>query len=312
MSKLAAAVLVFVVSVIVPSGTRVRAARQGSASPPDAASVLRAVGAYLTRYEGEISAVVAQEDYTQQYVPPFQAGGRFGGRVEERRLTSDLLVLTDPAQGWVTFRDVFEVDGRPVRDHDQRLTKLFANPAADARVQARTITNEGARFNLNIPGISADRTLNVPMAALLFFRAPFQSRSTFTVDHVERVGGRPVVVLNFVEQAMPRIIRSPTNLAMTGKGWIEPDSGRVLRTALDYTLTSGIFSTTVSIIVSYAENARLKMWMPQTMTEKYEAKKGPQISGSLIAQAKYSKFRRFSVDVSQQQISDPPKPPAQP
>jgi hypothetical protein len=312
MSKRAAAVLVFVVSVVVPSGARVRAVRQADRSTPDAASVLRAVGAYLAQYERDISAIVAQEDYTQQYVPPFQAGGRFGGRVEERRLKSDLLVLTDPTQGWVTFRDVFEVDGRPVRDHDQRLAKLFANPSADARVQARTITSEGARFNLNVPGISADRTLNVPMAALLFFREPFQSRSTFSVEDVERVDGRPVVVLNFVEQAMPRIIRSPTNLAMTGKGWIEPESGRVLRTALDYTLASGAFSTTASIVVSYSENARLKMWMPASMTEKYEAKKGPQISGSLIAQAKYSKFRRFSVDVSQAPVKDTPKPAAQP
>jgi hypothetical protein len=307
-----ASVVVASVVLVVSAAAGVRGgAPQTSAPPlPDRDAVLRAVGDYLTRYEEDITAVVAEEDYTQQFVPPFVAGIGAGARVQrraiDRRLKSDVLVLTDPSYGWVTFRDVFQVDGRAVRDHDQRLAKLFANPAADARAQAQAITAESARFNLDIPGVTANRTVNVPMAALLFFRRPFQSRSTFAVDRVETTAGRKAVVVTFVEQALPRIIRSPTNLAMRGSAWIEPDSGRVLRTSLAYTLTVPDHETTVGIDVTYTEDSRLKMWVPATMNEKYAAIVGGQLGGTLQGRAKYSRFRRFSIDVSQEPVANAP------
>ena len=71
-----------------------------------------------------------------------------------------------PTGDFASFRDVFDVDGRPVRDRDQRLQKLFLSaPAATAIDQAQRIADESARGIvkvLTVPG--RDRILGVTIA----------------------------------------------------------------------------------------------------------------------------------------------------
>jgi hypothetical protein len=71
---------------------------------------------------------------------------------------------------------VYEVDGRPVRDRTDRLTKLFLAPHPDSQSQARRIAEESARFNL---GGQVLRTITTPLLALQFIRAENQNRSRF-------------------------------------------------------------------------------------------------------------------------------------
>jgi hypothetical protein len=87
---------------------------------------------------------------------------------EGRELKSDLLLVKLGDENfWMQFRDVFEVDRKPVRDRDQRLAKLFIEAKADARTQADSIQQESARYNLG----PLMRTINVPIMALLFSSA---------------------------------------------------------------------------------------------------------------------------------------------
>ena len=54
-----------------------------------------------------------------------------------RELRSDLvLIRTGDLLGWQMFRDVFEADGGPVRDRQERLSRLFEQPARVALEQA--------------------------------------------------------------------------------------------------------------------------------------------------------------------------------
>lgn len=266
---------------------------------PDVTALLRSVAAYLTQYEQRISAVVAQEDYVQQYVATPLSSPTGQMLRASRTLQSDVLVLTDPNAGWVTFRDVYQVDGRPVRDRDQRLAGLFATPAVDARQQARAITDESARFNLNIPGVLVNRSVNVPMAALLFFRGDYQARSKFRIERVETVQGRQAAVVAFEEQAMPRLIRSPTNVAMQGTATIEIATGQVLRTSLTFNLAGPYGSTTAVIDVVYTVEPKLQLLLPSRMDERYTAIQNGLSSGILSGRARYSRFRQFAVDVTQ-------------
>ena len=85
---------------------------------------------YALAYLGQYSAVVAEEEYRQDQ--------RVGGR--DRRLRADLLfVRAEPSRELVSFRDVFEVDGQPVRDRDSRLQDLFITPKPDALEHLRSI-----------------------------------------------------------------------------------------------------------------------------------------------------------------------------
>jgi hypothetical protein len=290
------------------------AVSQDAAPPPDRDGVLQRVGDYLARYEQDLTAVVAQEDYRQRYIPASAMGSlRLPAvRVSSRRLRSDVLVLADPVRGWVTFRDVFEVDGQPVRDRDERLAALFSSPADDALARAQAITEESARYNVDVVGISSSRTLNVPTAALLYLRRAFQPRSTFTLAGVQRNDGRRIAELTFIEQALPRIIRSPGDLPMAGRAWVDADSGRVQRTSLDYTLRNRQLATETTIDVTYAEDPHLALWLPASMREKYESRVDGRFVGAISAEATYSNFRRFSVAVSERHDEMTSEPGATP
>jgi hypothetical protein len=248
-----------------------------------------------------MSTVVSEERYVQTETVPDTKSPLNVTRV----LRSDLLLQTDEHFGWVTFRDVFEVDGRPVHDRDDRVANLFASSNPDAWRQARLIADESARFNLDVPGVSQGRTLNVPMTALLFFRAADQHRSKFKVERDDTVDGRRVAVVSFEEQSQPRLIRSPGNIAMSGEAWIEPGSGRVLRTTLAYTIGDQLgLSTAVQIVVLYGDAGRLGVWVPVSMDENYRTiqfrRLAPAIPVPMFsARATYSNFRRFNIDVSQ-------------
>jgi VWFA-related protein len=258
-------------------------------------ALLRAAGTYLARYEHQISAVVAEENYIQTVSSRAAA--------MQRRLRSDLLVILDAVAGWVGFRDVYEVDGKPVRDRDDRIARLFLQPNPDPVRQARRIVAESARFNLNPPDVEISRSINMPVMALKFLQEQNQRRSRFTSEGTATIGGRHVAILRFAEQAKPRLIASPDNAAARGAFWIELDSGRVARSELS--IQTG--STTATIRVAFAEEPRLKLWLPVSMDERYVISRG---GTAIEGRATYSNFRQFIV-ATDTAIKEPTTPNVQ-
>ena len=64
------------------------------------------VGTYINSFVGAFSNVVAEEAYTQETPSPRR----------KRQLRSDVMLVKYPgADGWLMFRDTFEVDGTSVR-----------------------------------------------------------------------------------------------------------------------------------------------------------------------------------------------------
>ena len=61
----------------------------------------------------------------------------------ETVLVSDFLLVQVPGEGWLPFRDVFERDGKQVRDRQERLAALFLKGSSrSAFAQARAIMDE--------------------------------------------------------------------------------------------------------------------------------------------------------------------------
>jgi hypothetical protein len=198
------------------------------------------------------------------------------------------------ADRWITLRDVFAVDGKPVRDRDQRLIQLFMTPSENAATQATRIMTESARFNI-YPGLN--RTINAPFTVLAFLLPANQARSTFSLDGIQAIDGVPTAVLRFTERSTPRLLRSDSGSAASGRFWIEPSSGRIVRTELVFTTTwvtsSRTQSATTTIGVSYAQDPRLQLWLPASMDERYALG-----ATTITGHAGYSKIRQFSVDTS--------------
>ena len=121
-----------------------------SRQPPTVPTLLAAAADYVKSYEEKASMFVFEEEYRQQVagVPEVALGRNRSdtgfGVPKERRLRSEVVVINTGDLGWLGFRDVFEVDGQPVRDRQDRLQKLFVNPNADVMVRARAVAAESA------------------------------------------------------------------------------------------------------------------------------------------------------------------------
>src|SRR5438128_947713 len=118
------------------------AAQQGS--PPTIAALLQRAASYVSDFETRFSNVVAEEHYIQR-APSSARSMSAMPILVHRELRSDFLFVKVPGDdSWIPFRDVFEVDGKPVRDRQERLTALFLQPAAVAIDQAKKVAEESA------------------------------------------------------------------------------------------------------------------------------------------------------------------------
>ena len=157
--------------------TAVGAATQRVPDPP-LPELLTVAARYVEEYEKAFAAIVSEERYEQTANAPAAGTGP-----RRRIMRSDLLTYHSPAAGWIAFRDVVEVDGKPIPDHADRLAKLVHEPTSDALEDARRASLESARFNLG----SMPRTVNVPTSALLFLRREKQPRGQFKLDGMKTV-----------------------------------------------------------------------------------------------------------------------------
>ena len=109
--------------------------------PPTLATVLDRAGAYVAEFHRQLSGIVARGDLRQDWKTIWRATDASGAVKHGHRVTQvgDLLLVKPPgADAWVEFRDVFEVDGTPVRDRDERLVnavsrRLVVDRRADRR-----------------------------------------------------------------------------------------------------------------------------------------------------------------------------------
>jgi hypothetical protein len=250
--------------------------------PLDLRTVMARAGAYVATYQRDFSLLLADERYIQE------AGN---AAATERRVLGAEFALVRVDDGgrtlWLAFRDVVEVDGRAVRDREERLQRLFLAAPANALAQARAIAFESARYNIG----DVVRTVNVPTLALEFLDAAAQKRSRFGKTAEETVEGVRAWVVAFEERARPAIIRTPggQDVRTRGLAWVDPETGRILKTRLDPQLQRG---SAARITTAYAPDERLGLWVPVTMEEAYETPSGP-----LAGKATYTNFRRFETAV---------------
>jgi hypothetical protein len=271
------------------------AAPRGSAPEPSLTTVLDRAGAYVARLQERLSRVVAEEHYVQDW---FTTGDDGTTRVQHRELRSDLVLMqvgTDT--GWTEFRDVFEVDGRPIRRRDGRLEAIVQH--ATDLAQASAIVEEGARFNIG----DVDRNVNTPLFSLRFLERANRGRFRFTrardgapehastraiepaADRVFRVSTE-VWVIAYREVQARTLIRTAQRRDQPARGrfWIEPDTGRVLVSEL----IVDDRSVRATIDVSFQSEPLLDMLVPVAMRERYEARRSTSI---LEGRATYGAFR---------------------
>jgi hypothetical protein len=261
------------------------------------AQILEKAGAYVGSFERQLTGIVAEETYVQQQNVNMP-----------RTLKSDLLLVPVPGEArYVEFRDVFEVDGRAVRDREDRLTRLFLDPSASASEPLRAIAQESARYNIG----TIQRTVNTPTLALIFLRAENQHAVTFalttratpslqrldlaTSAQEKAFGVVPAgtVVVTFKEAGRNTLIRGANNrdVPANGRFWLDPVSGGVVMSEL----TADDVAITGTIDVRYQAEASVGGEMlPSEMRERYNAFG----KAAILGRATYDHFRTFQVNTS--------------
>jgi hypothetical protein len=270
--------------------------RLAALDQPSLQSLLDHAASYVEHFEREFSVILSDEEYrqtessdgpTQPARPTDVIPLNHERRLDLRSEMLFMWVVQD--RSWISVRNVLRVGRKPIADSKDRLERVLTAQGPVPGTQLRQLAAENARFNL---GFYHD--YNNPTLALQFLSPELQRRFTFTLAGQERIDGIVTWKIAFEERVQPTVIVSDgENLFSTGSLWLSASDAVVVRTLL--TLRVPATRTKVgmngSVVVDYRRNAKLALWVPSRMEERYEQIGG--INDSLHCIATYSNFRRF-------------------
>jgi hypothetical protein len=169
-------------------------------TPGPTAALVERAGRYVDAYLQQLSALVSEEQQEQRLV-------RADGRVREAR------------RAFHTFRDVLEVDGRAVRNREDRLRRLFLEKPRSALEQARAIARESERHDIGF-----SRTGFSPIMPLRIALPDIASGFRFV---------RSETGVTFQEFRSPSFIGQTSlgfrlDLMARGSFVLDPETGRIL------------------------------------------------------------------------------------
>ncbi|HYB96149.1 MAG TPA: hypothetical protein VEC39_14345 [Vicinamibacterales bacterium] len=260
-------------------------------------TILASAMRYAVNYEQRFALLAADEHYVQEIHRPPNPGSNLsrsnpgggmqgGGAINQQVIKSDFLLvqLGGDGEGWMPFRDTYEVKGRKVRNRDERLLKLFTSNDKARFEKAAQYSNEAAKYNLG----NVARTINIPTLAMMFLHPRVNERFEFTDGGEENLNGRILRKAVFKEVARPTLIRTSRgrDLALTGFLWIDPFNGTVVKTEMN----AADPQVRCQVTVTFRRDQELDLWVPEKMDEYYKAYSGLD---DILATATYSNVRRI-------------------
>ncbi len=251
--------------------------------PAELDAVLQRATAYVANYEAELGNLIGTEEYLQTWT-----NGR-PARKTSRRTTSDVLII-QVGKEWAALRKVNRVNGAKVQKNEEGFGEAFGSTPADNVKRLVQMKTESGEYNLG----DVVRDINSPTFALKVLRESEVWRFSFEHTGTEKVSGAPVWVIRFTERGLQTLVRGDRGelLHSTGTLWIEPATGRVLKTQFLVENPYTKQPVRARTEVSYSRAKTLDLLVPHTMIEHYDT------TGSVIeCLADYSNFRRFEVNV---------------
>jgi hypothetical protein len=232
---------------------------------------------YVLAYETSFFVLALDEECVQWLERPNNPGSNLsrsnpgGGMVaphhDNRRLVKAdyVLVQAGPGRGWLPFRDVLTLNGTEVHFPDDRLVRLFRSGNPEAVDLATQVHDASRKHDLG----SVQRTINIPMLGMMLLHPQVRERFTFKHDGDESIAGRYVERLTYKETARPTLIKTTRgkDLALTGRMWIEPTTGVVVKTEM----IAADPVVRAQVTVTFRRDGELALWVPERMEEYYKA-----------------------------------------
>lgn len=263
-----------------------------TAQEVDPQAVRARLHAYLTAYEPQLSTLVADEHFEQWPLDNFLTGLTPGTYKRDifrlRILDSEVAFVSLPANaGWLGFRDVQRVKGKPVKRRSRSLAELLVLETADARDRALALLLESARHNLGAP-----RTINLPSLPLELLHLRNQAR--FVIDRAtrDRVNGCEALRLDLVETVTPTLIQRPEggNMPSRVAAWVEIATGRLCKAEVrTRDAQHGVSKFEAVVVVDFEPDDALGLTVPKRLREVFLVP--PRGAGE--GEATYSNYRRI-------------------
>lgn len=239
---------------------------------------------YVSDYQQRLTAVVADEEYTQEILAQVPVDP---GMPLTRRLRSEVFFVFEPIdRQWMAIRDTTLVDGQPVRD---RISARQAFETLSPWEVRRRFSEFNARWNLG----RITRNFNEPTLALLVFDDEHRSRFTFDRRAVTRTPDAVLATLEFRERERPTLIRDVFLGPVFSRGEIVVDAGGEVRRTSFRLAMEGV---SAELTTDYEANEKLGMRVPSVFRERYErGREGSKRYDRIACEAVYSNYRRFDV-----------------
>ena len=250
---------------------------------PSIAELLTAAEKYLETFDRDSHPLFAEERsaQTQNQV----------GRVQENlQLRSNVLMFRD-GQNPVWIRDVIERNGAPIISQPDRLMAVVkastAPPGAPIPIlySPMQIVAESAQQQYG----GGFRAVNQPGCALGYLRAGRPANLPFKSEGVKTIDGTKTVLLTLKDAPGDSVVPFAVS-GVQGRFWIEPVSGRVVQTELEFIMLA-VYRTMIA--VRYAVDKALNIVVPVMMNDEYE-NRGVLVTG----RADYKNFQKVTIDPS--------------
>ena len=260
-------------------------------------TVLSSAMRYVMNYEQQFALLVSEEHYLQELQRPPNPGDnlsrsnpgggmRAGGAMNVQTIKSDFLLvqLGMDGEGWMPFRDAFEVKGKKLRNRDERLLKLFLENDKQAFEKAARFNEASTKHHLG----NVARTINIPTLGMMLLHPRVNERFEFTDGGEETINGRVLRKALYREVARPTLIKTTRgrDLALTGTIWIDPFSGAVVKSEMN----AADPAVRAQVVVTFRRDDALGMWVPDRMEEYYKAALAVD---DILATATYTNVRKY-------------------
>jgi hypothetical protein len=248
-------------------------------APRSVGTLLQKAGDYVVRYEEAFRNVMAVEE-SEQVFGTVGTEAKFARKPDGhvtanqqrevkrtmRRLRSEIAfaMLQGPIP-WAAFRDVIEVDRRPV-GQPGRLEEAFRDSPSSAFEQASVISRDSRSYSLG----PESRNPMVPTMALAYLHPDNRDRFTFERKGRSRSGE---VEVAFTEVGRPAFVQDASGADMPARGrvLVREEDGAVLRTEVEFRSAGAENGRSLRVTTAYEPDPGLSLLVPVRMTEVYEA-----------------------------------------
>lgn len=260
---------------------------------PSAQELLDAAADYARSAYPKLANLVATEEYVQER------------RIEaktKRVLRSEFLLVQHPTEkrNWLAYRDVLEVDGKKLENHQQRLQQLFVSPTVENWRLVGEIASASQQYHLEGANVSVTN----PFVVVALTDRYYRPRMQFKLGKEDKDVGPNVWTMTFQEPEAKEAVT--VNGAQTlrnvepllqkdlarGTVWIEVGTGRILKTQLR--MGDGLGAPTSATTFRYDD--KLGVAVPVEMKTTWTNGTGSRsaVSGT----AKYTSFRQFGIQTT--------------